>query len=123
MRARRTTLAADRPAVAYAALADSLKRGLRGFAVPVLSGAVWTTDAPYRETGRQLAEYARQGVLAVEMQAASLFAFGIARAVRVGRVAHVTNAVDHQEDPFEKGSHEFSQRLLETMCRVAKSFL
>jgi uridine phosphorylase len=116
-------LAADRPAVAYAALADSLKRGLRGFAVPVLSGAVWTTDAPYRETGRQLAEYARQGVLAVEMQAASLFAFGIARAVPVGMVAHVTNAVDHQEDPFEKGSHEFSQRLLETMCRVAKSFL
>lgn len=116
-------LAADRPAVAYGILADSLKRGLGSLGVPVLSGAVWTTDAPYRETNRQLAEYARQGVLAVEMQAASLFSFGIARGVPVGMVAHVTNAVDHQEAPFEKGSHEFSQRLLETMCRVAKSFL
>ena len=116
-------LPASRPAIAHATLADSLRQGLRNLGVPVLSGAVWTTDAPYRETKQQLAEYARQGVLAVEMQAASVFAFGIARGLPVGIVAHVTNAVDHEQDPFEKGSHEFGQRLLEAMCRAAKSFL
>ena len=116
-------LSASRSAVAHASLADSLLRGLRSLGVPLLSGAVWTTDAPYRETKQQLAEYARQSVLAVEMQAASLFAFAIARGIPVGMVAHVTNAVDHEQAPFEKGSHEFSQRLLEAMCRVAKSFL
>ena len=116
-------LSADRPAVADATLADSLLRGLRGLGGPASSGAVWTTDAPYRETKQQLEEYARQGVLAVEMQAASLFAFGIARDLPVGMVVHVTNAVDHEQAPFEKGSHEFGKRLLEAMCRAAKSFL
>ena len=116
-------LAATGSAVAHATLADSLLRGLRNLDVPVLSGAVWTTDAPYRETKQQLAEYARQGVLAVEMQAASLFAFGIARDIPVGMIAHVTNAIDHEQAPFDKGSHEFSQWLLEAMCRAAKSFL
>jgi uridine phosphorylase len=116
-------LSAGRPAVAHAVLATGLLRGLGSLGVPVLSGAVWTTDAPYRETKQQLVEYAQQGVLAVEMQAASLFAFGIARGLPVGAVAHVTNAVDHEEAPFDKGSREFSHRLLEAMCRAAKSFL
>ena len=116
-------LAANRSVLAHGPLADSLSRGLGSLGLPVLSGSVWTTDAPYRETRQQLSEYARQGVLAVEMQAASLFAFGIAREVPVGMVAHVTNAADHEVDPFEKGSHELSQRLLEAMCGAAKSFL
>ena len=116
-------LSADRPAVAHAGLADSLFRGLGNLGTPVLSGAVWTTDAPYRETKQQLEEHARQGVLAVEMQAASLFAFGIARDIPVGMVAHVTNGVDHDQASFDKGAHEFSHRLLEAMCGAAKSFL
>ena len=41
---------------------------------PVRRGTVWTTDAPYRETASSLRAM-RKGVLAVEMQAASLFAF------------------------------------------------
>lgn len=116
-------LAASHSANAHTTLANALLRGLRSLGVPVLSGAVWTTDAPYRETKLQLSEYARQGVLAVEMQAASLFAFAIARGMPVGMVAHVTNAVDHKQTPFEKGSYELSQRLLEAMCRAAKSIL
>jgi uridine phosphorylase len=116
-------LPASRSSVAHAELASSLAQGLKNLGLPVVSGTVWTTDAPYRETSQQLAEYAAQGVLAVEMQAASLFAFAIARNIPVGIVAHVTNAVDHQQDPFEKGSHEFGQRLLEAICRAAKSFL
>jgi uridine phosphorylase len=116
-------LAAGRPAVADATLADSLRRGVGNLGIPVLCGTVWTTDAPYRETKQQLAEYARQGVLAVEMQAASLFAFAMARVIPVGLVAHVTNGLDHEQQPFEKGSYEFGQKLLEAMCRAAKSFL
>ena len=57
------------------------------------------------------------------MQAASLFAFAIARGMPVGMVAQVTNAVDHVKDPFNKGSHTFGQRLLETMCRAVKPYL
>src|SRR5256885_6949051 len=56
-------------------------------ALPIFrSGKVWTTDAPYRETKAQLNKWARDGVLAVEMQAASLFAFGVAKSKkRCGR--------------------------------------
>jgi uridine phosphorylase len=116
-------LPASPSVAADADLADCLATGLKGLDVPVSRGAVWTTDAPYRETNEQLAKYSEQGVLAVEMQAASLFAFAIARGLPVGVVAHVTNAVDHDQDPFNKGSHTFGRRLLETMCRAVKTYL
>lgn len=108
--------------VADADIANCLATGLQGLGLPVSRGTVWTTDAPYRETNEQLAKYSEQGVLAVEMQAASLFAFSLARRFPVGIVAHVTNAVDHDQDPFNKGSHTFARRLVETMCRAVKTY-
>jgi hypothetical protein len=53
-----------------------IARELAGTGLAVRVGKVWATDAPYRETNRQLEKWAREGALAVEMQAASLFAFG-----------------------------------------------
>lgn len=70
----------------------------------VRSGSVWTTDAPYRETTTQLTRWAADSVLAVEMQAASLFAFGAAKGVPVAYVAMVSNAVDHEGEQFDTGS-------------------
>jgi uridine phosphorylase len=89
----------------------------------VRSGRVWTTDAPYRETTAQLQKWAREGVLAVEMQAASLFAFGIARNAAVALVAMVSNAVDHTGEQFDKGSQEDGLRILKGIARAARSFL
>ncbi len=96
-----------------ARLADEI--GFEG--LPISRGRVWTTDAPYRETQQQLDHYAASGVLAVEMQAASLFAFSNAKGTPVGVVALVSNAVDHTEDTFDKGSYDFGKRLIEGMCR------
>ena len=56
------------------ALDDADRAGTLPTGFAVRMGKVWTTDAPYRETN-QLAKWASEGVLAVEMQAASLFAF------------------------------------------------
>ena len=39
-------------------------------------GTSWTTDAPYRETRRQVEAYRAEGVKTVEMEAAALFAAG-----------------------------------------------
>jgi hypothetical protein len=64
-----------------------LERELIATGWAVRSGKVWTTDAPYRETKAQLTKWSREGVLAVEMQAASLFAFGVARHTSVASVA------------------------------------
>jgi len=65
----------------------------------------------------------RMGALAVEMQAASLFAFAVARGVAVGMVAHVTNAPDYDGEFFDKGSHELQRDLLHAVCRGARRFL
>ena len=89
----------------------------------VRSGKVWTTDAPYRETSVQLKKWAGEGVLAVEMQAASLFAFGIARQASVASVAMVSNAVDHSGKQFDTGSQEDGLRVLEGIARAGCSFL
>jgi uridine phosphorylase len=87
----------------------------------VRSGKVWTTDAPYRETKGQLEHWASEGALAVEMQAASLFAFGIARQAAVACVAMVSNAVDHQGEQFNTGSQDDGLRILKGIARAART--
>ncbi len=104
-------------------LVTTLADAIASLRLPVFSGRVWTTDAPYRETQRQLDNYAAEGVLAVEMQAASLLAFSQATGMPVGIVALVSNAVDHTQDTFNKGSNEFGQRLIEAMCRAGIRYL
>ena len=104
-------------------IADLLLDEMSRLASPAVKGSVWTTDAPYRETAAQLQEHAAAGVLAVEMQAASLFAFATARKASVGMVAHVTNAVDHQDEQFDKGTEENSLLLLRVMLRAGRRYV
>ena len=89
----------------------------------VVQGPVWTTDAPYRETAAQLERHAAGGVLAVEMQAASLFAFATARRANVGVVAHVTNAADREDGQFDKGTEEHGLLLVQAMLRAGRRYL
>jgi len=116
-------LPADQAAVAPGPVVEALAREVTSVGLPVSRGTVWTTDAPYRETAEQLARHAAAGVLAVEMQAASLFAFAAARGVLVGLVAHVTNAIDHTGEPFGKGPADTDRRLLEAMVRTGVAVL
>ncbi len=69
----------------------------------VHTGASWTTDAPYRETADAVAAARARGILAVEMEAAALYAFARARGKDVVCYAHVTNAMAQAERDFEKG--------------------
>jgi uridine phosphorylase len=70
-----------------------------------------------------LEDHARHGVLAVEMQAASLFAFSAARGTPVAVVAHVSNAIDYTGEPFDRGSEVEGGQLLNAICRGASRFL
>src|ERR1700730_11637769 len=45
----------------------------------VYLGDTGTTDAPFRETAESIASRRREGLLAVEMEAAALYAFAAAR--------------------------------------------
>jgi purine-nucleoside phosphorylase len=66
-------------------------------------GSSWTTDAPFRETAGAIAAARSKGVLAVEMEAAALYAFARAAGVQVLCLAHVTNTMGQAERDFEKG--------------------
>jgi uridine phosphorylase len=100
-----------------------LERELATTGWSVRTGTVWTTDAPYRETRNQLEKWARGGVLAVEMQTASLFAFGAARQAPVASVAMVSNAIDNAGEQFDTGSPHDGLRILKAIARAARSYL
>lgn len=81
------------------AAADALRdRGLQATV-----GATWTTDAPFRETDEAIQAAKRRGILAVEMEAAALYAFAAANRRRVLCLAHVTNTMGQVNQDFEKG--------------------
>jgi uridine phosphorylase len=108
-----------------AALAPDLRRRLHGaFAgtsMPVHAGSSWTTDAPFRETAAAIEFYRGQGVAAVEMEAAALYAFAQARGRAVVCLAHVTNQMAVVENDFEKGRDHGSHDALEVISRVAQA--
>ena len=85
-------------------------------------GATWTTDAPYRETEAAIAAARSLGVLAVEMEAAALYAFATARGASVACFAHVTNTVGKpggQAGDFEKGEADGSVTALQMIEAAA----
>lgn len=77
-----------------------------GISCSVHHGASWTTDAPFRETERSIAERRQAGALAVEMEAAALYAFARACGKPILCLAHVTNQLGCVEGDFEKGDHD-----------------
>jgi uridine phosphorylase len=86
-----------------ASLLEALREDLAGLPVPVERGATWTTDAPFRETAAAIAVMCDKGLLAVEMEAAALYAFAQARQKPVLCFAHVTNRMGAITGDFEKG--------------------
>lgn len=104
-------------------IVDLLVRALSTVSPCVRRGRVWTTDAPYRETPEQLSAWADAGVLAVEMQAASLFAFARAREAQVAMVALVSNSVDQVTGDFDTGGHKFRADVLSAVVRAALAFV
>jgi uridine phosphorylase len=91
--------------------------------VPMYQGATWTTDAPFRETASAVAHGRKLGVVAVEMEAAALYAFAEARHKSVVCLAHVTNRMACAEGDFEKGAAGGSQGALEVVALVARAWL
>jgi uridine phosphorylase len=105
-------------AEADAALASAVARALDGTPTPLLRGASWTTDAPFRESAALIESRRAEGVISVEMEAAALLAMGQALGKPVTCIAHVTNAMATRPDDFEKGGHDGQEEALD-VCRRA----
>jgi len=101
-------------------LIDAAQRALHEAGVSVHVGASWTTDAPFRETAAAIAVARSKGVLAVEMEAAALYAFSRARGHRVLCLAQVTNAMGLAGQDFEKGEAQGADEALRVLGALAR---
>lgn len=102
-------------------LLASLHGAFDALSVPVMRGATWTTDAPYRETPTTIAAMKEKGLHAVEMEAAALYAFAYARKRAVLCFAHVTNQMAQVEGDFEKGEADGSVDALAVIVAAARA--
>ena len=110
---------ADPRLVALAAAA------LRADNLHAVVGTSWTTDAPFRETAQAIEAARSKGVLAVEMEAAALYAFARTAGVAVLCLAHVTNTMGQSGQDFEKGEADGTadaMRVLQALVAACKDF-
>lgn len=114
-----TTFAEAPDAALLARIEGTLSR-LQGIAT--YRGATWTTDAPYRETESAIAAARAHDVLAVEMEAAALYAFAAATHRSVVCFAHVTNAMAQSEGNFEKGEANGTPATLSVIAAAAQAW-
>ena len=97
-------------------LTQLARQALKEAGVPIQSGATWTTDAPFRETEEAIDAAKKAGILAVEMEAAALYAFAKARDCAVLCFAHVTNQMGRIEGDFEKGLAHGAEKSLKVIA-------
>ena len=103
-------------------LVAAAMRGLNEVGLRVYRGAAWTTDAPFRETAAAIERAREQGILAVEMEAAALYAFARARNRPVLCLAHVTNRMAVDAGDFEKGEADGAHASLRVIAAVARAW-
>ncbi len=98
---------------------DRISGPIENFTPSVERGTAWTTDAPYRETQEAIDAARGEGVLAVEMEAASLYAFARAKQKPVVCFGHITNNMGVMAGDFEKGEEDGSVTSLRLVEAVA----
>jgi uridine phosphorylase len=103
------------PQLVATAVAALRKKNIASFV-----GSTWTTDAPFRETAEAIAAAHTKGALAVEMEAAALYAFAQARGVSVLCLAHVTNMMGQAGQDFEKGDADGTADALAVLQAIAE---
>jgi uridine phosphorylase len=104
-------------------LVEAAIRALKGSGFPAHVGASWTTDAPFRETTEAIAAARARGLLAVEMEAAALYAFARTRNAAVLCLAQITNTMGLAGQDFEKGEAQGADAALTVLEVLAGTLL
>jgi len=111
------------PPSPYARIREKLRTVLRSglpSSIPLMEGGTWTTDAPFRETEKAFAFARSEELIAVEMEAAALYAFAQAVDKPVICFAHVTNQMGLIDKDFEKGEENGNKSFMELISAVVK---
>ena len=107
-----------REVCANPALGDSLADALAAHGASVRRGLTWSTDAPFRETREEVAQYQAEGVLTVDMEVAALLAAAEVRGVPAAAALVVGDTVaDLRWEP--PSSPAAMERSLELVYRTA----
>ena len=101
-------------------LYEALRTGWDHTRLPLIAGASWTTDAPFRETEAMIETCRAQSILTVEMEAAALYALAQAKHFQIVCFAHVTNQMGLSEGDFEKGEACGSEAALRVISQTAR---
>jgi uridine phosphorylase len=87
----------------------------------VVTGATWTTDAPFRETAEAIEAARKKGILGVEMEAAALYTFARSVGVPLLCLAHITNTMGQDGVDFEKGDDDGTADALRVLESVIEA--
>jgi uridine phosphorylase len=94
-----------------------LEASLLSLGRPFRRGAVWTTDAPYRETVEKVMAYQAQGILAVEMEMSALMTLALYRSVSVAGLLVVSDELFDLK--WKPGfSHPSLKKASQTSCEI-----
>lgn len=103
-------------------LLNEVEHELRRSGIDIVRGGTWTTDAPFRETGSAIAAAAAEGLKAIEMESAGLYAFARARQRPVVCFAMVTNQMAQSDGDFEKGPDDGAAHALSLLAAAARAW-
>jgi uridine phosphorylase len=109
----------SRFADASQAMVTRLTRAFSARGIAHTVGASWTTDAPYRETRREVECYRQAGVKTVDMEAAALFAVGQYLQVEVAAAFVISDTLtDLRWQPAVNGQAYNLQLVLDTAIQA-----
>jgi len=101
-------------------LTKRLVNAIKKLNIDYIKGSTWTIDAPYRETTAEVKHYQKEGVLTVEMEAASLFAVAQHLNVEAGAILTISDYLS--EKVWELHFH-LTEEHLKILFLIAKNTL
>ncbi|MFW9866505.1 MAG: purine phosphorylase, partial [Candidatus Thorarchaeota archaeon] len=97
-------------------LTDNIIKTIKKLGLDYNIGTSWTTDAPYRETTKEIEQYKREDVLTVEMEASAVFSVAKCLNVEAAAIFTISDYISDMEwKPlfFQTGKH------LQTLFQIA----
>ncbi|HJW49491.1 MAG TPA: nucleoside phosphorylase [Candidatus Limnocylindria bacterium] len=114
-------LAPARDVAASDELVARISKALDARGLEHVIGATWSTDAPYRETREEATSYQHEGVKAVDMESAGVFAAAQVRGVSAASVLIVGDSLAGPRwsaPPDMRALHKRIETLLDTLIEV-----
>ncbi|MDR3566578.1 MAG: nucleoside phosphorylase [Syntrophobacteraceae bacterium] len=108
----------------------SLRSSLASSGKTVHEGAVWTTDAPFRETCEKVKSFQAQGVLSVDMETSALFSVARFRGVDLAVALVVSDDLSglrwvhgFRDAGFKESRQKVIQAVLTSICQASGPLL